>query len=839
MDYEEKVSELEEELPRSVRDGLLEKLKEEEPSKKKTEEMIKRTEEAYRDTKYEAGEALGVVAAQSIGEPATQMSLDSDEKVIIKQDGRAGIAEIGEFVDRAIDKKSSRKSGNWEVSDLESEEIFVPSITEDEKMEWRKVLECSRHSSPDNLLLVRTRSGRKIKATASHSFIVREDNRIKAVGGQKLSIGDRISVMKKLHENCMGELKVNDLIDTKWAKKELPEILKLDEKLGWIFGAYLAEGNCTKNYVSFSNTNQKFLQRLRNFAKTMDFTYNEYEHERGFSKSRDLRINSRLLSKLLEKTCGTGSDEKKVPKFAYSAEDEFVSGLLQGYFDGDGSVSSDKKLIKASSRSKELVGGILLLLSRFGIFAAKQEDEETSLIIPYKFAEKFKENIGLSHPDKQKELERFVGEKPSQEFIDQIPGFGNLLKDMAAKLDLPPRRVNSFTDRGKIGRETLRRWINIFTKRAEEKGIDIDEELSELGKMVSSEVVWDEIVDIKKVKPSSEYVYDFSVEGTQTFTTFEGVVTHNTMRTYHVAGAAQGVQITQGLPRLIEVVDARKTLSTPAMEVFLEEDFQNEEDAKKVAGEIRETKLDDVVTEDRLDLLNLVVEVDLNEESIEGFGMDAEEVGEKVGKRRRKFDVEVEGNTLKIVPGDEDISVRELQQMKNKALDKRLKGIKDVTQAVVMERDGEWMIETLGSNLKKALKVEGVDATRTRSNDPRDMYKVFGIEACRNMVLKEGSETIEEQGLDVDIRHMMLVSDIMTADGELKAIGRYGVAGEKGSALARASFEVTVRHLTDAAIEGEADSLESTVENILINQTVPVGTGMSDLVFKPDQKKEK
>ncbi|MFB6216533.1 MAG: DNA-directed RNA polymerase subunit A'', partial [Candidatus Aenigmatarchaeota archaeon] len=75
--------------------------------------------------------------------------------------------------------------------------------------------------------------------------------------------------------------------------------------------------------------------------------------------------------------------------------------------------------------------------------------------------------------------------------------------------------------------------------------------------------------------------------------------------------------------------------------------------------------------------------------------------------------------------------------------------------------------------------------------------------------------------------------------GELKSIGRYGVAGEKGSPLARASFEVTVRHLTDSAIEGEVDNLESTVENVLINQTVPVGTGMSDLVFKPSGDKEK
>lgn len=834
VDYEESVSELEGKLPKSARENLLEKLEDLEPTKSETEGVIERVKENYKDIKYEPGEAIGVVAAQSISEPATQMSLDSEEKVIIKQGGRIGIAEIGEFVDTAIHEKGSRKSGNWEVCNLKSEEISVPSITKDEKMEWGKVLECSRHPSLENLLLVKTRSGRKIRATASHSFIVREDNRIKAVGGQELSVGDRIPVMKKLRENCVGELKINDLIDTKWAKKEPPETLKLDEKLGWIFGAYLAEGNCTKNYVSFSNTDQKFLQRLRDFAERMDFTYNEYEHERGFTESHDLRINSRLLSKLLKKTCGTGSKEKRVPTIAYSAEEEFICGLLRGYFDGDGSVSSEKKLIRASSKSKNLIEGILLLLSRLEIFATKQDNEETSLIIPYKFAEKFKEEVGLSHPRKRRELEKFAEEKPSQEFIDQIPGFGNLLKDLARRLDIPSRRVKSFTERGKIGRETLRRWTEIFRERAEEKGANIDEELSELRKMISSEIVWDEIVEMKKVKPSSDYVYDFSVEGTQTFTTFEGVVTHNTMRTYHVAGAARGVEITQGLPRLIEVVDARKTLKTPSMDIYLEDEYQNQEGAKEVAKQIKETVLEDLVEEDTIDLLNLVLEMKLDEEVLNNVELDPEDVVERLNKGRRKYDAKIDEGIVKIVPSKEDVSVRDLQKMKNKAMDKHLKGIKGVSQAVVIEDQGEWKIQTLGTNLKKVLKVEGVDATRTVSSDPREMESVFGIEACRNTILEEGHETIQEQGLDVDIRHMMLVADTMTVDGEIKAIGRYGVAGEKGSVLARASFEVTVRHLTNAAIEGEVDELNSTVENVLINQTVPVGTGMYDIIYKSD-----
>ncbi len=93
--------------------------------------------------------------------------------------------------------------------------------------------------------------------------------------------------------------------------------------------------------------------------------------------------------------------------------------------------------------------------------------------------------------------------------------------------------------------------------------------------------------------------------------------------------------------------------------------------------------------------------------------------------------------------------------------------------------------------------------------------------------------TLKEGGLDVDIRHIILVADMMTADGNIKAIGRYGVAGAKGSVLARANFEETIKHLTRAAVSAEVDRLESIIENIMINQVAPVGTGMFDLVFKP------
>ncbi|RLJ03290.1 MAG: DNA-directed RNA polymerase subunit A'' [Candidatus Aenigmatarchaeota archaeon] len=307
--------------------------------------------------------------------------------------------------------------------------------------------------------------------------------------------------------------------------------------------------------------------------------------------------------------------------------------------------------------------------------------------------------------------------------------------------------------------------------------------------------------------------------------------TQMTMRTYHFAGGA-GIQVTLGLPKLIEVVDARRAPSTPAMKIYLEEEYNNREGAKKIANRIRETKLSDVVVEETTDLVNFVVELKLNRKKLEDLEIDDEELLKMLRKASRKYDVEIEGDILKVKPKKTG-TIRDLQKVKLRALEAHLKGIRNVSQAVARETDEGWIIETLGSNLSKVLKMEGVDSTRTISNDIREVEETLGIEAARNAIVDECMYTLKDQGLDVDIRHIMLVADTMTADGEIKAIGRYGIAGEKGSVLARANFEVTVNHLTDAAIKGEVDPLESIVENVIINQVVPVGTGMCDLQFKP------
>ncbi len=303
--------------------------------------------------------------------------------------------------------------------------------------------------------------------------------------------------------------------------------------------------------------------------------------------------------------------------------------------------------------------------------------------------------------------------------------------------------------------------------------------------------------------------------------------TQMTMRTYHFAGTA-GIQVTLGLPRLLELFDARKEPKTPTMTVYLDKNHQTEEKAKKVAERIKEVKLKDIIVSDVVNLTDLEIKCKLDPKKMKDYEIDDKAIKSKI--KLRNVEIEVEKNELKAIYKKPDI--RDIFKVKQKLFDTFITGIKGVSQTVINKERDEWIINTLGSDLKKAFKIEGVDPTRTISNNIFEIYKVLGAEAARASIIEQSMYTIEEQGLGVNIRYVMLLSDLMTLGGDIQAIGRYGIAGQKVSVLARASFEETRKHLTRSAVRGEKDVLSGIAENVMVNQLIPIGTGTFKLYGK-------
>ena len=315
--------------------------------------------------------------------------------------------------------------------------------------------------------------------------------------------------------------------------------------------------------------------------------------------------------------------------------------------------------------------------------------------------------------------------------------------------------------------------------------------------------------------------------------------TQMTMRTFHYAGVAE-INVTLGLPRLIEIMDARKEPSTPTMTIFLEPEYGNDRDkAREVSWQIEAAPLHefgDITT----DMENMQVVIHLNVAVCDKRKIQPSAILEiaprKIRERRhyRDFEFEVDEKAAYIVfmPKDRE-SYQNLFQLAEHVRNVIVQGIDDIERVVVRKESGEYILYTEGSNIKDTFEVEGVDTTRTRTNNISEISQVLGIEAARNAIIHEALSTLGEQGILVDVRHIMLVADMMCMEGEVKQIGRHGIAGEKESVLSRAAFEVTVNHLLDAAVANEVDELSGVTENVIVGQPIQLGTGDVKLIAKP------
>ena len=322
-----------------------------------------------------------------------------------------------------------------------------------------------------------------------------------------------------------------------------------------------------------------------------------------------------------------------------------------------------------------------------------------------------------------------------------------------------------------------------------------------------------------------------------------------TMRTFHYAGVAT-VNVTQGLPRIIEVVDARKVPNTPTMTIRLDGDKSSSPDAaRKLAAAIEITttvNIADIET----DVAQRRLVLKLKKGALKQKGMTPAEVKDKLERALRLYvegDKEKNPSTLTLIPGiqtEEDMktlaenppSYTELLQLEDKIRDMRLKGVPSIERANVQldDKTGEYYLSTIGSNLARISDMDGIDRSRTYTNNIIEIYQYLGIEAARQSIIDELQATLDGARLEVDVRHLLMVADVMTSEGEVRAIGRHGVSGTKHSILARAAFEVTVNHLLKAGIIGERDNLTGVAENIIVGQPISLGTGSVELYYIPE-----
>jgi DNA-directed RNA polymerase beta' subunit len=581
-------------------------------NKKALEILLQTIILTYKRSIVAPGEMVGMIAAQSIGEPTTQMSNIYCEHIrcvkINKISKKVSMVTgpIGKLCDDLIDENPHYTFNTGHENSIETllealeDEYYIVGVDTQEQTHWNKISHISRHPTNGDLVKITTKSGRSTTTTLSHSHLIRDEEtqQVAPIKGSELVEGMRIPVAKYI-ENTF----VNDevLIGEK--------VQKLDHLFGWFIGAYLAEGNISGNTICITNISQFYIDNVTKSAFEFGKNTIVRKYNGQYGPGVTTSFNHKELAKFIIETCNTGSFVKRIPNFAFTAPNEFKAGLIQGYMDGDGNFQSDEKhhQIRSCSRSKELSYNIALILNYFGIFASVKEQNVKScpmynVSISAKYSKLYQDNIGsLVHSEKLMNLVKYIERTDVHSLsddIDKINGLGQIIAKCGKLLALPgqSRNYGRWAKKDTIGRRTLQKYVEIFESHSNSHLIQ--DELRILNQAVNSSVIWDEIVNIEIIPGDvNEFVYDFTVPANQTFMLDSGIIVHNTLNTFHFAGVASKSNVTRGVPRIEEILALSASIKNPSLTVYLKEEEQNDKDkANTYQYMLEHTKLAEIVT---------------------------------------------------------------------------------------------------------------------------------------------------------------------------------------------------------------------------------------------------
>lgn len=245
--------------------------------------------------------------------------------------------------------------------------------------------------------------------------------------------------------------------------------------------------------------------------------------------------------------------------------------------------------------------------------------------------------------------------------------------------------------------------------------------------------------------------------------------TQLTMRTFHTGGVASGEDITQGLPRVQELFEARipKAKSTIA----------------EINGKV--TKIDDLNGKYKIEITNDVE----SREHTTNYGVKlCVEVGQEVKA----------GDKLNVG----SINPKELLA---------------VTDPITAQN-------YILAEVQKVYKSQGVDVSDKH-------IEILARRMIARIKIIDGSETSLVSGKLVSMHEFTKINKEAIIQGKKPATGRPIMLGitkaslETDSFLSAASFQETTRILTDAAIKGKVDHLTGLKENVIIGKLIPAGTG--------------
>uniref|UniRef100_A0A6C0H3B1 DNA-directed RNA polymerase n=1 Tax=viral metagenome TaxID=1070528 RepID=A0A6C0H3B1_9ZZZZ len=823
-------------------------------------------EKAYYASLIDPGDSVGVISAQSIGEKQTQTTLNSvdwTEKLLYTKDDKTVVEPIGKMIDRLLTLEPENitkiEENRTEYLPL-PEGYMIPSCDENGNTNWYRIEAVTRHLPVGKLVRVVTQSGRTVTATQSKSFLVWDGAKFEGVLGSDVKVGDMLPTTTSLRkpriehsyfdmetifpknkylyttelvkarkqgwldsngihftvpynrpDTCFGKDKSYILSCEPGFVSHIPDKIPLDNDFGFLIGIYLAEGWCTKTFVGVSNNDEVIQKRVTDWCDRYGVTYQ--------GTSNDLKIHSTLLAHMFKIICGTGSANKRVPEFSYTAPNEFIKGLIDGYWSGGGTVSKVSGSVIITSVSEDLILGISFLLSYFGIFGRLSSSQAKNNIgiklthllnISNGFAQRFAKDITLTEHNKQEKLRTFT----------------------------------------------------LFKKYRHNRGRSQIE-------FPVRDVYFDEVLSVEYVDGMTEYVYDLTVEVTRNFQLLNGVTQKDT---FHRAGQSEKT-MTAGVPRFQELLNATKNPRIVNHKIFFQRGNTSIQEMRETVGstivgmtladisksiKIEIDKEDEkwyeahkILFSDEFSMHAHCISFKLDMKKLFEFKLTMQQIADHIHKEYSdlycvfsppaecQLDIFVDTKNIRL-PEDRLLFVDQdnaiviyLEEVVQATLEKiYICGIPSISEVFYLKEGTEWIVETNGfcsktiskqySSFKKLLAHPHVDYTRTVSNNVWDIYEVLDIEAARQFLIEEFMSIME----GINTCHAMILVDRMTHNGTISSITRYTMKKEESGPMGKASFEETMDNFLNAAAEGDKEPTEGVSASIICGKRASVGTGM-------------
>jgi DNA-directed RNA polymerase beta' subunit len=919
----------------------------------------------YKRAVVAPGEMVGMIAAQSIGEPTTQMTLNSvtyETEIIVRDsNGVVKKMQIGDFIENKI--SVATKKEHYQDKDTTYAEVDdfyeIPSCTEDGDVLWKRVEAVTRHpvinaDGTNTMLKVTTKEQREVIVTKAKSLLKLINGKISPVNGADLKVGDYLPVSKKhidftetrtldlqtvllpteyiysseidkaktvMHETRWWTkhqgttftlpykrsdsfvAKVSDKLragcnsktafapgcvytkQTNMNDYRIPEILPLDYNLGYLVGAYAAEGCMTRFQVSISNNDEKYFAPIVEFCEKHNLTTKVYRHEDknnpGWT-SQDIRIYNTVLCRLLEHFCGKLSHNKFVSNEIIFSNRECLLGFMDAYIGGDGYVNVNGEnrgpVISMASVSKQLLIDVQQILNILGcyskIYTSKKQETNNrgsqnikqlyNLFVRNQQAQKLAHLLKIKLEYKQENLKQIIAYKYQFEY--------------SRKDECVPDEVDG---------------VVVMTPRTE----------------ISNclDVYFDEVKSIEEIPNTTNYAYDLTIEDTRNFNIYNGLCLRDT---FHFAGVSSKSNVTRGVPRIEEILSLSSEPKNPLLTVYLKpEDETDRAKAQSIMYMLEHTNMREVVQsvdlcfdpdelstlieEDQTtmeqykrveDILKECAEDDTADETVKSkwvirMEMDAEVMLEKnitmddihftlnhsfgneisciysdynasklVFRIRMNEVLSTSRNgqkKTKIASLDQSDQIYVLKNFQEQMLDNVvLRGIKGIEKVVlrkikdnVVETAGAfkqqeiWVLDGIGTNMLDVLALDYIDNTRTYSNHIIEIFNILGIEAARQAIYNELVEVLEFDSAYINFHHLSLLCDRMTYTYKLISIFRHGINNDNIGPIAKASFEETPKIFLDAAQHADLDIMRGISANVMCGQEGFYGTSAFQVIL--------